>query len=222
MNLCLFCMLLLTVIFSSIVLANYKSELQINTSSAIILALLHTIVGVLCVKLFAGLESLSNPLNAGMSLFGALFFLPLFYWMGSKITHREMAIIFDDFCLCVIIALMFVRCNCIVSGCCQGKMITNTDMLWPTRQAEITFWALLLGVFLYKKNKAYIKGTLYPLMLMLYGIFRFLIEFLRDEKNVLSIFHFGHVWAVLAFITGSTIYFLLTERNVDYTHRKNG
>ena len=221
MNLCLFSMLLLTVIFSSIVLVNYKSELQVNTLSAVVLAFLHTIVGVFCVKAFAGLENLSNPIDAGMSLFGALFFLPFFYWAGSKITHRDMALIFDNFCLCVMIALMFVRCNCIVSGCCQGKVIPNTEMLWPTRQIEIIFWALVLGLFLYKKKQGYTKGIIYPLMLMLYGVFRFIIEFFRDEKSVLGFFHFGHIWAFLAFIIGSTIYFSIIEYRTICIQRKN-
>lgn len=209
--------LILSVILSSAVLYHYKNDLRLGLASAILLAIVHTAAGVLCVKVFAGLENHQNPLNAGMSLFGAIFFLPFFYWAGSKITHRECALIFDDLCLCVMIALMCVRFNCIASGCCMGRIIPGTETQWPTRQVEIAFWAVMLIWFLYKKKHGYITGTLYPLMMMTYGIFRFLIEFLRNESPVIGNFHFGHIWAAVSFIVGSTIYFVLVERS---SHRQ--
>ena len=211
MNFFLSITLIATVILSAAVLYRFRSDLQIGLAAAVILAVIHTMVGVFCVKVFAGLESLSNPLNAGMSLFGALFFLPLFYWLGSRWARRDVALVFDDFCLCVMIALMCVRCSCIVNGCCRGKFIAGTYMRWPTRQIEIAFWAVMLIWFLMKKKQGYIKGSLYPQMLMVYGIFRFFIEFLRDEDSVFFGFHFGHLWAVIAFVVGSAIYFALAE-----------
>ena len=204
--------LIITVVLNALVLIRYKRDLGINAAAAVILAFLHTAAGVVCVKLFAGLESLSNPLNAGMSLFGAIFFLPILYLIGSRLTHRSTALVFDDFCLCVMIALMCVRCNCIASGCCVGKAISGTAAHWPTRQAEILFWAVMLIWFLNKKKRGYPEGSLYPLMMMVYGIFRFFIEFFRDEAPFLGSFHHGHVWAVVSFIIGSTFYFYLMER----------
>ncbi len=212
--------LIATVILSAIVLNKYRSDLQIGLAAAIVLAVLHTLAGVFCVKTFAGLENLSNPLDAGMSLFGAIFFLPLFYLAGSKIFRRDIAYVFDVFCLCVMIALMCVRCNCIVNGCCMGHFIAGTSMHWPTRQIEIAFWAVMLIWFLSKKKRGYIKGSLYPLMMMVYGVFRFFIEFLRDENAVIGGFHFGHIWAVVAFIAGSAFYFILVERQKTFGERR--
>ena len=205
--------LAVTAILSACVLYRYKEDLQFGIVSAVLLAILHTALGVFCVKVFAGLESHQNPLDAGMSLFGALFLLPLFYLAGGKLAHRDIALVFDDFGICVMIALMCVRCNCIVTGCCMGKPIAGTDLFWPTRQIEILFWAVLLLLSLYQKNHGYTRGILYPQMLMLYGIFRFCIEFLRNEDAVLWVFHFGHIWAVVAFIAGSTCYYYMQERS---------
>lgn len=205
--------LIVTAVLSAVILIYYREELRIHIWTSAVLSVLHTAAGVICVKLFAGLESLSNPLHAGMSLFGAIFFLPLLYWVCSRLTHRDTAVVFDDFCLCVIIAMMCVRFNCIVSGCCAGRFIAETNVRWPTRQAEILFWAALLLWFLHKKRQGYIKGILYPQMMMLYGIFRFFIEFLRDEKAVIGGFHFGHIWAVVSFFVGSFVYFALIERS---------
>lgn len=219
MNVFLSITLIITIIISAFVLYRFRHDLQIGLTAAVILAVVHTMAGVFCVRTFAGLESLSSPLNAGMSLFGALFFLPLFYWLGGKLTHRDIALIFDDFCLCVIVALMCVRCSCIVNGCCMGKVIAGTDMRWPTRQIEIAFWAGMLIWFLMKKKRGYVKGSLYPLMLMVYGIFRFFIEFFRDEDAVLFGFHFGHIWAAVAFVAGSSIYFFLAEASYQKKQR---
>lgn len=212
MNTFLVTALLVTVVLSAFVLNRCKTDLNINSAAAVILAFVHTVLGVICVKVFAGLESLSNPLTAGMSLFGAIFILPFIYLIGSRLFHRRTALVFDDFCLCVMIALMCVRFNCIVSGCCTGKVISGTGAHWPTRQAEIVFWAVMLVWFLIKKKRGYLEGSFYPLMMTVYGIFRFFIEFLRDETAVLGGFHFGHIWAVVSFITGSAFYFYFAER----------
>lgn len=210
--------LAVTAILSAGILFHFKDDLGLGIVSAVLLAIFHTAAGVFCVKVFAGMESHQNPLDAGMSLFGALFLLPLFYWAGAKLTHRDTALVFDDFGMCVIIALMCVRSNCIVSGCCIGRPIAGIGFLWPTREIEIVFWALLLVLCLSQKRRAYIKGIIYPQILMLYGIFRFCIEFLRDEDAVLGIFHFGHIWAVVAFIVGSTCYFFMQERSKRPSH----
>lgn len=218
MNSFLIATLIITAILSSGVLYYYRNELKIGFITAILLATAHTAVGVVCVKLFAGLESHQSPLNAGMSLFGAVFFLPFFYWVGSKISHRDCSIVFDDFCLCVIIAMLCVRFNCIASGCCMGRIIPGTNLLWPTRQVEIAFWAVLLTWFLYRKKRGYIKGILYPQMMMIYGVFRFLIEFLRNEPAIVGSFHYGHIWSAVSFVAGSTAYFIILEHRL---HKKS-
>lgn len=204
--------LAVTAVVSAALLYRYRADLGIGAPGAVCLALAHTALGVICVKVFAGLESFSDPRSAGMSLFGALFFLPVFYALGAKSSRRNLKLVFDDLSLCVMTALMCVRVNCIISGCCLGCMIAETGMRWPTREVEIAFWAILLIVSVLKKERGYCKGSLYPFMLMVYGVFRFVIEFLREGTPIFGPFHIAHIWAIVSFLIGSAIYFILIEQ----------
>ena len=56
---------------------------------AIPIAIVHTLYGVLTVKVFAFLETGFDKASIGnMSLFGGVFFMPLAYWLGAKISRR--------------------------------------------------------------------------------------------------------------------------------------
>ena len=179
-------------------LAEWKQKLNITGRSALCLSILNSLFGVLFVKIFAFLEG--EP--GGMSLFGGVFFLPIVYFLGAKITKRNFAYICDIFAICTIFTVMCARTNCLLSGCCGGVPIPGTDGLkWPTQMMEIVFYIGLI-VFLGRKvGKPQYRGRVYPMYLMIYGIFRFLLEFIR-EKEVQSLFHLSHLWAVMAFLIG--------------------
>lgn len=188
----------------------FRERLGIKKLPVIIaLAIVHTLVGVLSVKLFAGLESLSNPLNSGMSLFGAVFILPVFYALGAKIFSRNPRDIFDVFAFCVVSTLLIVRLNCINNGCCVGKLVSGSgELRWHTREAEMIFHMVVL-VLLFariKKEKA-VKGDTFPLYMMVYGTFRFIEEFFRAGGS--GLFHIAHIWSILSIVIGSAVYFEL-------------
>ena len=202
--------LLLTASVGILILYRYRKDLNLSLVSAIILAMLHTVAGVFCVKLFSGLEKGTLSLNNGMSLFGAIFFMPIFYWIGNSFFRRDIAYVFDNLSMCGMTALMCVRINCIITGCCRGARISQDTLFrWPTREVEILFWASLLVYSVYKKEKGYKKGTMYPLMMVLYGVFRFIIEFFRDNETVVGPFHFGHIWALISLAIGSISFYMI-------------
>lgn len=81
-----------------------KERLRIKWYAALPIAVLHTICGVLCVKVFAVVEVGFDMSKAGnMSLFGGIFILPLFYYLGAKLTRRKPAEVFDVFTICMIL-----------------------------------------------------------------------------------------------------------------------
>ena len=129
-------------------MGRFRQRLGISKPAILIAAILHTIAGVVCVKLFAGLESFQLTLSGGMSLYGAIFFLPLFYALGAKVFKRDVRQVFDVMTLCVISTLLIVRVNCIVSGCCEGMLLPGSNQLrWPTREIEMVFHGVLLVLF---------------------------------------------------------------------------
>ena len=97
-----------------------RERLHLRWPSVLLLSVLHTVLGVLSVKVFALFET-GNFSN--MSLFGGVFFMPLFYWGVAKLAKQKTADVFDVFTICLVFTLMCARLNCIISGCCLGAHI---------------------------------------------------------------------------------------------------
>ncbi len=88
-------------VFNVFWILRFRRKLRISWWSALILAVLHTIVGVLCVKVFAVMETLNLEKAGNMSLFGGVFFMPVFYSAVAKLTKRKSADIFDVLTICI-------------------------------------------------------------------------------------------------------------------------
>lgn len=193
------------------VLFMYRKILEISGIHTCLLAFVHTFMGVVSVKIFGALETSDDILNASMSLFGAIFFLPLFYFIYGKVMKKDIRTVFDILSICLIGSLMCVRGNCIVSGCCMGLPIPGTDIYWPTREAEIVFWIIIFLKYLNHVEKKGVKGNLYPKMMAFYGVFRFIEEFFRQGTSLAGALHISHIWAIISFCIGSTLYFWTSE-----------
>lgn len=185
-----------------------RERLHMKWYVAIPIAILHTLIGVLSVKIFAfmetgfALDSLGN-----MSLFGGVFFMPLVYWAGAKLTKRNLGLVCDLLTPCMIFTVMCARVNCILSGCCFGLPIPGMNGLrWLTREAELVFYLVLLVLLVRKVWRSQTHGEIYPLYMASYGAFRFVVEFFRYQEYSLGIFHLSHLWAAVSFAIGLSIY----------------
>lgn len=198
-------------VFTFVWLCLLKSRLKMKWYAALLLAVLHTVYGVLTVKAFAIIEGFGDLSVAGnMSLFGGIFFMPLAYWAGAKLTKRNTAQVFDIFTICMIFTVMCARINCIFSGCCFGTLIPGLETVrWPTREVEVVFYVVLLIVLGRKVLAGKSHGEIYPIYMISYGALRFVLEFLRYKADSTSIFHLSHLWAFVTFALGLSIYYEL-------------
>lgn len=183
-----------------------RERLHLRWLSVLLLSVLHTVLGVLSVKVFALFETgdFSN-----MSLFGGVFFMPLFYWGVAKLAKQKAADVFDVFTICLVFTLMCARLNCIVSGCCLGAHIPIeglTHLRFPTRELELLFYVILLSRLWRKVLNRSARGMIYPIYMISYGIFRFVTEMLRFSDRTDSILHVSHLWALLSLGIGISIY----------------
>ena len=203
--------LLLTVgtIFNVFWLYRMRRQLQMKWYVVLILSVLHTAIGVCSVKVFAFLESgdIGN-----MSLFGGIFFMPVAYYLGARLTRRDKKDVFDVLTVCMIFTLMCARVNCIFSGCCAGLAIPGTHFHFPTRELEILYYIVMLILLIPRAKKSKNPGSIYPLYMASYGAFRFLDEFFRTSSTGM-LFHLSHVWAAIAFAAGLSIYIEIYARN---------
>lgn len=199
-----------------------RERLHLRWLSVLLLSVLHTVLGVLSVKVFALFETgdFSN-----MSLFGGVFFMPLFYLGVAKLAKQKAADVFDVFTICLVFTLMCARLNCIVSGCCLGAHIPIeglTHLRFPTRELELLFYVLLLSRLWRKVMTGSARGMIYPIYMISYGIFRFVTETLRFSDRTDSILHVSHLWALLSLGIGISIYGELQKKEKKTGGRRNG
>lgn len=197
-----------------------RERLHLRWPSVLLLSVLHTVLGVLSVKVFALFETgdFSN-----MSLFGGVFFMPLFYWVVAKLSKQKAADVFDVFTICLVFTLMCARLNCIFSGCCLGAHIPIeglTHLRFPTRELELLFYVILLSRLWRKVLSGSARGMIYPIYMISYGIFRFVTETLRVSSRANNILHISHLWALLSLGIGISIYGELQEKKTG--GRRNG
>lgn len=199
-----------------------RERLHLRWLSVLLLSVLHTVLGVLSVKVFALFETgdFSN-----MSLFGGVFFMPLFYWGVAKLAKQKTADVFDVFTICLVFTLMCARLNCIISGCCLGAHIPIeglTHLRFPTRELELLFYVLLLSRLWRKVLSGSARGMIYPIYMISYGIFRLVTETLRFSDRTNSILHVSHLWALLSLGIGISIYGELRKKEKKTGGRRNG
>lgn len=199
-----------------------RERLHLRWLSVLLLSVLHTVLGVLSVKVFALFET-GNFSN--MSLFGGVFFMPLFYWGVAKLAKQKAADVFDVFTICLVFTLMCARLNCIISGCCLGAHIPIeglTHLRFPTRELELIFYVILLSRLWRKVLSGSARGMIYPIYMISYGIFRFVTETLRFSDRTDSILHVSHLWALLSLGIGISIYGELQKKEKKTGGRRNG
>lgn len=214
-NNALYLLLALGTIFNIFWLFHFQDRLKMKWWAILIISVLHTVYGVLTVKVFAFAEAGFDSSSLGnMSIFGGVFLMPLAYFLGAKLFKRKPSEVFDIFTICMMFTLMCARINCIISGCCFGLMLPGLNgVRWPTRELEVAFYVVLLIVLGRKVLRGRTHGEIYPLYMAAYGAFRFVTEFFRYSEHSAGIFHLSHLWALIAFGLGVSIYYELQSKN---------
>ena len=187
-------------------LLQMRERVGLSPVTAAIVAVCHTLFGVLSVMAFAIIEGFGDLSTVGnMSLFGGMFFMPLFYLAVAKLAKCSLADAFDVFTVPLVGTLLFARINCVISGCCLGSLIGDTGMRWPTREAEIVFYLVFIPMVARRILRGESKGEAFPLYMVSYGVFRFVVEFFRYSSSTFGPFHISHIWAFVAIGLGASI-----------------
>lgn len=156
---------------------------------------------------------------------GVICFLAVYFIFRKKYKNSLLDVI--SMCPCgILIAHAFGRVGCFFAGCCYGKETDSflgvqfPDLphpVHPTQLYEAAFLFLLFGVCFYLLMKKNFKHNL-SVYLIAYGIFRFLIEFLRadDRGALVGSLSPSQFWSIVMVIAGVGVYFLL-----NYLYKKH-
>ncbi|NLK39229.1 MAG: prolipoprotein diacylglyceryl transferase [Clostridiales bacterium] len=141
--------------------------------------------------------------------------LVIYYFCRKKYNNSLLDVLSLLPC-CIVLAHGFGRIGCFFAGCCYAretdcflgvKFPGMPNPVHPTQLYEATFLFLLFALFSYLLLKKKYKYNM-PLYLILYGTFRFLLEFIRgDERGrLIGIFSPSQFWSVLMIIGGMVFY----------------
>ncbi|HEX9998524.1 MAG TPA: prolipoprotein diacylglyceryl transferase family protein [Abditibacterium sp.] len=148
-----------------------------------------------------------DPRNGGKSLVGGL----IFGWMSVEIAKKRLGIkrsTGDLWALALPAGEAVGRIGCFLNGCCfglpfSGFCVAYQHGAWrhPTQIYSSLSAALLFAVLWKLRAKLPREGDLFRLYLLLYGISRFSIEFVRQRD-----FIFGALSLVQVLCLGAAIY----------------
>lgn len=189
-----------------------------------IIACISIIIGLASATLFQMLfdslkENSENPLFS-MTFFGGLaggalaFLLIYFIYVKKKFPNEKFNNILTIAPACITIAHGFGRIGCFLAGCCYGKETTSwigikfpgmSHAVYPTQLFEALFLFILSTILIILAFKYNFKYNM-VVYLFSYGIFRFLIEFIRgDERGAYFLSLSPSQWFSIACIIIGTI-----------------
>ncbi len=173
-------------------------------------------------------EFIENPENGfhfgGITVVGGLiggagFFLLVYFAFYRRRSKERLIHILPVIPCCILVAHAFGRVGCFFAGCCHGM---RTDSIFgvkfprlpypvlPTQLYEAIFLFLMFGVCTFLLLRYKYKLTL-PLYMFTYGIFRFVIEFFRDDDRGALIPGISptQFWCILIVLGAIPVYILL-------------
>ncbi len=145
-----------------------------------------------------------------MRIFGGLFFTPFLMYFFVRYIAGDFLSVSDVIAPGAFLITGCSKIGCAVYGCCYGipfgygvSTQFESHRVFPVQLLEALLCFLLFAVMFYlvTKNK-HRKGTAYPLSLILYGVMRFFVEFLRYYPEAERTYFFGmNFWQLVSLIS---------------------
>lgn len=187
------------------------------------------VLGFLGAMLFQAFYNyLDNPeegfrFGSGMTFIGGLIigaavFLSVYFIFRKRLTARLVDVISIVPC-CILIAHAFGRIGCLFAGCCYGvetdsifgmQFVGLSHPVHPTQLYEAIFLFIMFGVCSYLVLKHDYQHNL-SLYLLTYGIFRFLLEFVRgdDRGSFIAGLSPSQFWSLVMVVLSVGVYFAM-------------
>lgn len=196
----------------------------------LILALISIAFGLLFAMLFQMMFDLikNGNVRGAMTFYGGLIggvvVFILGYFLYIKKHYKENSLIKDVAPIapaCITIAHAFGRIGCFLAGCCYGiptdsplgVQFPNMEYaVYPTQLFEAIFLFILTAILFFLAYKYNFLYT-FPVYMASYGIFRFLIEFIRgDERGELFNLPPSQIISILLVVSSIVVFFILKRK----------
>lgn len=187
-------------------------------------------VGFFSSALFQAVYNYIEDPSAGFNLFGggitflggliggATTFLVI-YFIFKKRYQSSFKDIISFVPSCILIAHAFGRIGCFFAGCCYGIQTDSwlgvhfpgvPGNVYPTQLFEAIFLLIMFGITAYLSYKKDFKHN-FSIYLIGYGIFRFLLEFIRgdDRGSLVTGVSPSQFWSLLMVVLGIGLIFFV-------------
>ncbi len=167
------------------------------------------VLGLTGAKILYVLENLKMVKMIGLKIGGLSFFgsvwliLLLMPVLGLLLKMRPLESL-DCAAPGMAIMIGFLRVGCFFNGCCGGRTVrtVNGSFTYPTQMIESIGDFLILFLLLLWEGKDNHEGKLYPGFLILYGVLRFVVEFMRDTPKGIWGFANGNWYSLVSILIG--------------------
>jgi prolipoprotein diacylglyceryltransferase len=165
------------------------------------------------------LHGWDEVLTSGRSIVGGL----IFGFLTAEITKPLLDYRLppnDRFAAILPFSIAIGRIGCFLAGCCRGVehdgflSVTYADGIprYPAQLFESAFHFATGIVFVILVRRGVLKGRIFAVYLIVYGIFRFLTEFIRETPRVVGNLSVYQFWCVVMIALGVASYMVRTPR----------
>ena len=163
-------------------------------------------IGLFCGKLMRLVE---EGTWTGMSFYGAVLFAPALMVLVGLLIRIRPADMLDLCAPAGCIALVFMKIQCRITGCCAGKIMyyleNGRPVRFPSQIVELICGAVLFVVLMLLVRSEKQKGYIFAWFLLLYGGSRFFLNLLRDATPFVLGMSAGCFWSIISVLIGGTI-----------------
>lgn len=192
-----------------------RKKYRFSIWNAVFLALLLLVGGVGGTYILGYFEDGSW---GSISYYGSVFFVPILMIPFSKIIRYNYSLLMDYCAPCGIAAIAVGKIHCKLNGCCAGRILwynaSGEAVLFPSQLTEMAVAVIILVVLLLLEYKGSNRGKLYPFFLIMYGASRFILNYFRDTKLVLSLIPTAGILSLIAITAGIVWLIVLKKTDV--------
>ena len=158
--------------------------------------------------------------RSGIRLYGLVLFDFIALFVMSKVLRMDVRKLGDFITPSIMAVCSSSKINCLIRDCCKGIVLFNNSDIpvrFPSVIVEMAIWAIFVAALLIIDRKKRSDGYMWPILMIWFGIVRFLADFLRgselERRPYLIGLTGGQFWSLVSALAGMA--FLI------WTFRKN-
>lgn len=195
-------------IFAMIMLSlTVGKEINYPVKPKVLIFLVGFTTAIIGLKVIGWLE---NGFWGPFSFYGAHFFAPLGCLLACfllEVPKAERGDIVDISAPSLCIGLAAHKIACFIQGCCAGFVMRITEngdkVRFPAQLVESGVALLTMFFFCYLIKKKTQRGKIFFWYMIVYGVERFLLTFLRDPGHTILGLQDGQFWSVVSILVGA-------------------